>query len=62
MADSRGCCVHENVSTDHKSANRIKFSQLVQELFHLSDLKPQVWSGWIGGWVVWVDGWVDVYG
>ena len=54
--------MHEDVSTDYKSANRIKFSQLVQELFHLSDLKPQVWSGWIGGWVVWVDGWVDVYG
>ena len=32
---------------DHKSANRIKLSQLVQELFHLSDLKPP--GGWIGG-------------
>ena len=39
-----GSFVHGNVSTDHKSANRIELSQ---ELFHLSDLKPPSY-GWIG--------------
>ena len=36
------------VSIDHKSANIIKLSKLVQELFHLIDLKPPSW-GWMGG-------------
>ena len=40
MTDSHGWCAHGNVCTDHKSAKRIKLSQLVKELFHLSDLKP----------------------
>ena len=40
MTDSSGQCVCGDVSTDHKSANRIKLSQLVQELLHLSDLIP----------------------
>ena len=40
MTGSSGWCVYRDSSTDHKSSNRIKSSQLVQELFHLSDLKP----------------------
>ena len=41
-------------SIDHKSANRIKLSQLVLELFHLTDLNPKV--------LEWVDGCMDVCG
>ena len=40
MTDSSGWCVHGDISKYHKSANRINLSQLVQELFHLSDFKP----------------------
>ena len=42
--------VQGDVSTDHKSDKQNKLSQLVQKLFHLSDLKLQVWLD--GGWVV----------
>ena len=33
-----GGCVGGKVSTGHKSSHRIKISQLVQDLFHSSDL------------------------
>ena len=36
MIPPSGQCVHG----DNKSANRIKLSQLIQELFHVCDLKP----------------------
>ena len=33
MTDSSGWCGHRDISTDHKSTNRIELSQLGQDLF-----------------------------
>ena len=34
MTDSSGLCVHEDISTDHKYANRIELSQLGKDLLN----------------------------
>ena len=60
MTDSSGWCVYGDSSTDHKSSNRIKISQLVQELFHLSDLKPADVGGQRDGLGAWMDWWMCV--
>ena len=33
MTDYSGQCVYGDISTDHKSSNRIKLFQLAQDLF-----------------------------
>ena len=38
MTDSSGWCVYEDISTNHKSANRIELSQLGKIYLITSDL------------------------